>query len=112
LQCDAGYVVCLACRTTHSQVCAAGAAYVPCAEVDAFVCDAKQPCAFEGFGCRKPVVYHVAEDHQRACPWAPCSCPCADCDFFGAPARLPDHLATTHGCPVTEISYGKPHVIV
>jgi E3 ubiquitin-protein ligase SIAH1 len=111
LQCGAGHVVCFACRTTHGQVCAAGAAHVACAEVDAFVRDAKQACAFEEFGCRRPVVYHEAEDHQRACPWAPCYCPCPGCDFFSAPATLPDHLATAHGCPVTEVSYGKPHVL-
>ncbi|GJN37627.1 hypothetical protein PR202_gb26601 [Eleusine coracana subsp. coracana] len=110
-KCDADHVVCFACRTVHGQGCPAGAAYVACPEVDAFVRNAKQPCAFEEFGCNSVVVYHSAADHHRACPWAPCSCPSPGCDFLSSPARLLDHFAAAHAWPVAEVSYGRPHAL-
>ncbi|TVU22156.1 hypothetical protein EJB05_31838 [Eragrostis curvula] len=110
-KCEVGHVVCYGCRSSNGQVCGGGGggAFTACVEVDAFVRDAKQPCVFEEFGCKTPVVYHEAADHHRACPWAPCSCPNPGCDFFSSPARLLDHFAAAHAWPVTEVSYGRPH---
>ncbi|KAL6626628.1 hypothetical protein ACP70R_030354 [Stipagrostis hirtigluma subsp. patula] len=108
-KCEAGHVVCCTCRNSHGQVCSAAAAYAACVDVDGFVREAKQPCAYEEFGCKSIVVYHEAAEHYRACPWAPCSCPDPGCDFFSSPARLVDHFAAAHSWPVTGVSYGKPH---
>lgn len=107
LQCEHGHVICGVCRNSHAQVCS-GAVYSPCVEVDAFVRDAKQPCPYEEFGCKSAVVYFEAAEHQRACPWAPCSCPAPGCGFFSSPARLAGHFTGAHAWPVTEVSYGKP----
>ena len=107
-QCEYGHVICGTCCNSHEQVCRGAAIYSPCVEVDAFVRDAKQPCAYEEFGCKSSVVYFEAADHQRACQWAPCSCPDPGCGFFSSPARLADHFAGAHSWPPTEVSYGKP----
>ncbi|KAF8724598.1 hypothetical protein HU200_020864 [Digitaria exilis] len=108
-KCEAGHVICATCCNSHGEVCSAAAIFSPCVEVDAFVRDAKQPCAFEEFGCESAVVYFDAADHHRACRWAPCSCPDPGCGFLSSPARLVDHFAAAHSWPVTEVSYGKPH---
>ena len=102
-------MVCAACCSSHGQACGGAATYSPCVEVDAFVRDAKQPCAHEEFGCESSVAYFEAADHRRACPWAPCSCPDPGCGFISSPARLADHFAAAHSWPVTEVSYEKPH---
>nr|CAB3476490.1 unnamed protein product [Digitaria exilis] len=108
-KCEAGHVICASCCNSHGEVCSAAAIFSPCVEVDAFVRDAKQPCAFEEFDCESAVVYFDAADHHRACRWAPCSCPDPGCGFLSSPARLVDHFAAAHAWPVTEVSYGKPH---
>ncbi|RLN24404.1 hypothetical protein C2845_PM07G02580 [Panicum miliaceum] len=95
--------------SSHGQACGGAAIYSPCVEVDAFVRDAKQPCAHEEFGCESSVVYFEAADHRRACQWAPCWCPDPGCGYFSLPARLVDHFAAAHSWPVTEVCYGKPH---
>ncbi|CAO2180708.1 unnamed protein product [Urochloa humidicola] len=107
-KCFAGHIVCDTCRATHSQACGGAAAYAACVDVDAFVRDAKVRCAFAEHGCRSYVAYYQAADHERACPWAPCHCPDADCDFFTSPARLLDHFRAVHPTlPVTFVEYGR-----
>nr|CAB3476479.1 unnamed protein product [Digitaria exilis] len=74
--CEDGHVVCGTCRVSHGQACASAATYNPCAAVDAFVRDAKLPCAFQGHGCGSYVVYYQASDHERAVS-------------YGKPYRIP-----------------------
>ena len=113
-QCEAGHVVCGACRGSHVQVCAnagAGAGtYVHCAELDRIVHDARVPCAYEKYGCTSWVVYYEALGHQRSCRFAPC-CLCPDpgsgCGRFTSPASLAEHFIH-HGWHVTEVDYAKP----
>ncbi|CAO2193428.1 unnamed protein product [Urochloa humidicola] len=106
-KCVAGHIVCGACRASHAQACAAATAACPVA--DAFVHDAKRPCAFQNHGCASYVVYYQAADHGRTCPWAPCYCPDPSCDTFTSPARLLEHFRTAHPTwPVTSVAYGTP----
>ncbi|CAO2193427.1 unnamed protein product [Urochloa humidicola] len=105
-KCEAGHIVCGACRASHTQACAAATAACPVA--DAFVRDAKRPCAFQHHGCASYVVYYQAADHERTCPWAPCYCPNPSCDTFTSPARLLDHFRAVHpSLPVTIVEYGR-----
>ncbi|KAG2595983.1 hypothetical protein PVAP13_5KG122800 [Panicum virgatum] len=109
-----------ACSVRPGTACAAPAAtatarsataprtYAACDGEDAFLQDAKLPCAYKEFGCESYVVYHKEADHLRACPWAPCSCPDHGCRVFTSPARLLEHLGGRHSWPVTGVSYGKP----
>ncbi|CAL4957846.1 unnamed protein product [Urochloa decumbens] len=107
-KCEAGHLVCAACCNSHGQVCGGAGIYSPCAEVDAFVRDAKQPCTYEEHGCTDSVVYFEASSHRRACPWAPCTCPDPGCGFSTSPARLAEHFTDAHSWPVTEVRYGRP----
>nr|CAB3472414.1 unnamed protein product [Digitaria exilis] len=109
-KCEDGHVVCATCRVSHGQACASASTYNPSAEVDAFVRDAKLPCAFQGHGCY--VVSYQASDHKRTCPWAPCYCPVSGCQFFTSPPRLAEHFRTAHtSWPISRVSYGKPYKI-
>ncbi|CAO2160863.1 unnamed protein product [Urochloa humidicola] len=104
-KCEAGHIVCGACRASHAQACAAATA--ACLVADAFVRDAKRPCAFQHHGCASYVAYYQAADHESACPWAPCYCPDPGCDTFTSPLRLLDHFRAEHpSWPVTSVTYG------
>nr|CAB3472412.1 unnamed protein product [Digitaria exilis] len=107
LMCKDGHVVCGTCRVSHGQACGSAATHAACAEVDAFVRDAKLPCKFQGHGCGSYAVYCQAGDHERACPWAPCCC-----QFLTSPPRLVEHTRTAHPAwPISSVSYGKLHKI-
>ncbi|CAM0878833.1 unnamed protein product [Alopecurus aequalis] len=105
-KCEKGHVVCCYCRGGHVGVC--GPADLHCGGIDAFVCAAKVPCAYRGFGCDSFVVYHQVEQHKRACQHAPCLCPEPGCGFKGSPAALRDHFAAGHSRPVFAVRYGRP----
>uniref|UniRef100_A0A0A9FVC8 SIAH-type domain-containing protein n=1 Tax=Arundo donax TaxID=35708 RepID=A0A0A9FVC8_ARUDO len=110
-KCEAEHIVCGTCRSSHSQACSRAATYAACADVDAFVRDAKLPCPYEEFGCKICPVYYQAADHKRACQWAPCRCPVPGCDSYTSPPRLVDHIRAdhAHAVPVTDVGYRKPY---
>ncbi|KAF0918379.1 hypothetical protein E2562_023540 [Oryza meyeriana var. granulata] len=64
-------------------------------------------CPNEAYGCRSYVTYYAVDDHQRACPHVPCSCPEPGCGFAGSPSALLNHLPVAHSCPVDKVEYGK-----
>ncbi|KAE8817175.1 E3 ubiquitin-protein ligase SINA-like 10 [Hordeum vulgare] len=105
-QCEAaGHVVCCFCRAGHAALCSRATAH--CGELDAVVGAAKVPCPYKAFGCERYVVYHDAAGHERACQWAPCSCPEHGCAFVGSRAMLLGHFAAAHQRPAVTIRYGR-----
>ncbi|CAL4977528.1 unnamed protein product [Urochloa decumbens] len=107
-KCADGHIVCATCRASHALACGGGATYAACPDADAFVRDAKVPCAFAEHGCASYVAYYQAADHERACPWAPCHCPDPGCDAFTSPARLLEHFRAEHpSWPITSVAYGR-----
>ncbi|KAK1661089.1 hypothetical protein QYE76_049248 [Lolium multiflorum] len=105
-KCESGHVLCCYCRGGHVEVC--GRADIHCGGMDAFICAAKVPCSYKGFGCEQYVVYHQAEQHKRACQHAPCLCPELGCGFLGTPPALIDHFAAVHSRPIIAVRYGRP----
>ncbi|XP_044971905.1 putative E3 ubiquitin-protein ligase SINA-like 6 [Hordeum vulgare subsp. vulgare] len=101
----AGHVVCCFCRAGHAALCSRATAH--CGELDAVVGAAKVPCPYKAFGCERYVVYHDAAGHERACQWAPCSCPEHGCAFVGSRAMLLGHFAAAHQRPAVTIRYGR-----
>ena len=78
--------------------------------MDEVVSAARIGCPHDG--CEVYVPYHEIQDHESACPHAPCSCtadPC--CGFVGPAPALVAHLATAHAMPVHKVTYGKVHRI-
>uniref|UniRef100_A0ACD5VMZ5 Uncharacterized protein n=1 Tax=Avena sativa TaxID=4498 RepID=A0ACD5VMZ5_AVESA len=105
-KCESGHVICCFCRPGHGEVC--GPADIHCGELGAVVSAARVPCAYKSFGCDQYVVYHEAEQHKRACPHAPCSCPEPGCGFKGNLPSLLDHFAAVHARPIIAVRYGRP----
>uniref|UniRef100_A0A0E0BWA4 RING-type E3 ubiquitin transferase n=1 Tax=Oryza meridionalis TaxID=40149 RepID=A0A0E0BWA4_9ORYZ len=114
LQCDAGHMACSNCRgkiaggRCHSrEVVGVGVVYARSRAMEAFVSSTKIQCPYQVHGCRSHVTYYAVDDHQRACPHAPCSCPEPGCGFAGSPPALLVHLAAAHSCHVDNVEYGK-----
>jgi hypothetical protein len=110
-QCDAGHLVCGACRGIHGQACDRAGTVMASPDVDVYVRSVRLPCTNAEFGCESCPVYYQAADHEHACHWAPCRCPDPACDASTSPARLLAHFAGRHSWPVTGVSYAKPHRI-
>uniref|UniRef100_A0ACD5XGB1 Uncharacterized protein n=1 Tax=Avena sativa TaxID=4498 RepID=A0ACD5XGB1_AVESA len=108
-KCDAEHRVCGAtCRGVHAEACSRPAAHSR--DFDAFAAAATVLCDYEGYGCRAGgLVYHLAADHCRACPHAPCGCPERGCAFFGSRQMLLSHVSgPDHSRPVVDVLYGQP----
>ncbi|EEC69847.1 hypothetical protein OsI_00183 [Oryza sativa Indica Group] len=91
-QCDAGHMACSNCRgkvaggRCHScEGVGVGVVYARSRAMEAFVSSTKIQCPYQAHGCRSYVTYYAVDDHQRACPHAPCSCPEPGCGFAGSP---------------------------
>lgn len=84
-----------------------GVGYARSRAMVVFVSSTKIQCPYEAHGCRSYVAYYAVDDHQRACPHAPCSCPEPGCGFAGSPPALLDHLAAAHSCNADKVEYGK-----
>jgi hypothetical protein len=110
-QCEAGHAVCGGCRVSHSQACDGAGAFAASPDVDIYVRGARLPCPNRELGCETSTVYYQAGDHERACQWAPCSCPVPGCGASDSPGRLAAHLAAAHGWPVTGVGYARAHRI-
>jgi E3 ubiquitin-protein ligase SIAH1 len=79
---------------------------------DEFAAAVKEPCDYERYGCDAGgVPYHLAAEHRRTCPHAPCGCPergAGGCGFFGSRQKLLDHVSGPDHCrPIVDIRYGQ-----
>ncbi|KAF0918377.1 hypothetical protein E2562_023539 [Oryza meyeriana var. granulata] len=115
-QCAAGHLACSRCHgDAPERQCHAcggdddggGGVYARCPALDTFLRAAKILCPNDLFGCRSYVAYYDVGDHQRACPYAPCSCSEPRCDFLGSPPMLLAHLIADHSWPVSKVRYGE-----
>lgn len=104
--------MCSACRGLHDEACTSGLVHSKMA--DEFAAAAVEPCDYERYGCDAgALAYHLAAEHRRACPHAPCGCPerfpggIGGCDFFGSRQKLLDHVSgPDHSRPIIDIRYG------
>ncbi|XP_071674249.1 E3 ubiquitin-protein ligase SINA-like 3 [Lolium perenne] len=58
-------------------------------------------CSNAKYGCAEQVSYYHKEEHEKACPNAPCFCPESACGFAGSTMALLGHLASQHKCPLS-----------
>ena len=115
IQCEAeaSHGMCSSCRGIHAKACSSAVFHSK--TFDLFAAVAMVPCDYERYGCEAGgVVYHMADEHRRACPHAPCGCPerfpggIGGCDFFGCRQKLLDHVSgPDHSRPVIDIRYGQ-----
>uniref|UniRef100_A0ACD5TRZ1 Uncharacterized protein n=1 Tax=Avena sativa TaxID=4498 RepID=A0ACD5TRZ1_AVESA len=99
---------CLAdCPGEQCQICEHGGGFSPCPIMDHIISLAMVECSHDG--CKSSVPYHELDDHESACPHAPCYCTEPGCGFVGPPQVLLSHLAVLHSVPVHTVNYGKVH---
>ncbi|GFY86743.1 protein with RING/U-box and TRAF-like domain [Actinidia rufa] len=48
------------------------------------------------YGCKETVIYSKKHGHEKACTFAPCSCPLSTCTFLGSSNQLSLHFSGTH----------------
>ncbi|KAE8817188.1 E3 ubiquitin-protein ligase [Hordeum vulgare] len=109
-QCKRGHLACGGCVARlpcgQCKACADGDGFFdPCPALDAVVSSTRVGCP--NAGCHRYVTYHEADEHQRACPHAPCRCAEPGCAFVGAAPDLAFHLNAAHSVPVRSVQYGK-----
>lgn len=113
MQCAVGHLACGACRDqlTNSDrcfECGHAGGYGRNTPLEDVLRSIMIQCPYDAYGCRSYVVYYDADEHQRACPHAPCRCSEPGCSFVGSPPMLCVHLRDTHCCPLDKIRYGRP----
>ncbi|XP_020175809.1 E3 ubiquitin-protein ligase SINA-like 3 [Aegilops tauschii subsp. strangulata] len=64
-------------------------------------------CSNANYGCAQKLTYYQKEEHEKACPSAPCLCPASSCSFAGAIDALLEHSASQHKWPCTTIKYSE-----
>uniref|UniRef100_N1QPN4 RING-type E3 ubiquitin transferase n=1 Tax=Aegilops tauschii TaxID=37682 RepID=N1QPN4_AEGTA len=65
------------------------------------------PCSNAKYGCAEKLTYYQKEEHEKACPSAPCFCPASGCSFAGPTDALLEHSASQHKWPCTTIKYSE-----
>ncbi|CAO2185417.1 unnamed protein product [Urochloa humidicola] len=111
--CEAGHVACSTCHgllpKNKCYSCHQDGAYGRSVVLEGIVRSARIKCPYHAYGCRSYATYNAAGEHQRECPWAPCSCAVPGCGFLGSPPMLRDHLRDAHAWPVDKVRYGRAH---
>ncbi|CAM0878837.1 unnamed protein product [Alopecurus aequalis] len=108
-QCNGGHLACGRCLAEfpleQCQTCEHGGDFSPCPAMDNIVSLAMVECSH--VGCKSSVPYHELDDHENACPQAPCYCTEPACSFAGTPQALLGHLTVLHFVPMHKVRYGE-----
>lgn len=59
------------------------------------------------YGCKEMISYSEKYDHDKACTYAPCSCPLRGCSFIGSSKQLYQHCSLKHASSVTRFQYNS-----
>ncbi|KAE8694487.1 Detected protein of confused Function [Hibiscus syriacus] len=60
------------------------------------------------YGCREAVSYSKKQEHEKWCPFVPCSCPIAYCNFEGSLEQLRRHFNDKHKKSAKGFIYNRP----
>ncbi|XP_044343845.1 E3 ubiquitin-protein ligase SINA-like 3 [Triticum aestivum] len=64
-------------------------------------------CSNANYGCAQKLTYYQKEEHEKACPSAPCFCAASSCSFAGPTDAILEHCASQHKWPCTTIKYSE-----
>lgn len=56
----------------------------------------KVSCQNSKYGCREAFSYSMKQKHESTCPFVPCSCPLAFCNFKGSSKQVCGHFGNEH----------------
>ncbi|XWS47588.1 hypothetical protein CRYUN_Cryun14cG0165000 [Craigia yunnanensis] len=109
-QCENGHI---ACRTCCSKIrnkcpsCATPIGYSRCRALEKVLESIKVSCQNTKYGCGEAFSYSMKQKHEKTCPFAPCSCPLADCNFEGSSEQLYGHFGNEHKSSATRLQYDR-----
>lgn len=102
-QCSLGHFLCLSCRCEildkKCHLCVVETSFERCFGMEHVVRSVTVLCSNAKYGCTEQVTYYQKEEHEKACPKAPCFCPESGCSFAGPTMALLGHLTAQHKCP-------------
>lgn len=110
-QCSVGHFICSSCRPklvrNKCHLCSAETTFKRCLGMERLMESVMVLCSNANYGCTQKLTYYQKEEHEKACPSAPCFCPASSCSFAGAIDALLEHSASQHKWPCTTIKYSE-----
>ncbi|KAF7034413.1 hypothetical protein CFC21_045433 [Triticum aestivum] len=110
-QCSVGHFICSSCRPklvrNNCHLCSAETTFKRCLGMERLMESVMIPCSNAKYGCAEKLTYYQKEEHEKACPSAPCFCPASGCSFAGPTDALLEHSASQHKWPCTTIKYSE-----
>ncbi|PSS30614.1 E3 ubiquitin-protein ligase SINA-like [Actinidia chinensis var. chinensis] len=98
-QCENGHVACSSCCIKLRNKCPSCSwpiGYNRCRAIEKVIESVKISCENLKYGCKETVIYSKKHGHEKACTFAPCSCPLSACTFLGSSNQLSLHFSSTH----------------
>ncbi|EOY04030.1 RING/U-box and TRAF-like domains, putative isoform 1 [Theobroma cacao] len=109
-QCENGHIACSICCIkirNKCPSCATPIGYSRCRAIEKVLESVKVSCQNTKYGCREAFRYSIKQKHEKICPYAPCSCPLADCNFEGSSKELYEHFRDKHKYSATRFQYDR-----
>ncbi|KAF7850842.1 hypothetical protein BT93_L4960 [Corymbia citriodora subsp. variegata] len=108
-QCNNGHIACFSCCKKISNKCPSCSmpiGYNRCPAMEKILQSVQIACQNAKFGCNQKFGYHMKDDHEKNCPFTPCSCPFSSCNYNGSFRMLVEHLSIKHGASPTSFCFG------
>uniref|UniRef100_A0A1I8GIA0 E3 ubiquitin-protein ligase n=1 Tax=Macrostomum lignano TaxID=282301 RepID=A0A1I8GIA0_9PLAT len=100
LQCQAGHIVCAACRSKLSScpTCRGPLANIRNLIMDKLAAQVLFPCKYVNNGCSDCFLHTSKTEHEDVCEFRPYTCPCpgASCKWQGSLEQVMNHLTQQH----------------
>ncbi|XP_030452069.1 putative E3 ubiquitin-protein ligase SINA-like 9 [Syzygium oleosum] len=108
-QCENGHIACSSCCKMISNGCPSCSMPVGhrCCAVEKILESVRMACQNAKFGCNQKFGYHMKNDHEKTCPFAPCSCPFSSCSYVGLFGQLVKHLSSKHEASPTSFRFNS-----
>lgn len=107
-QCENGHIACSSCCRKISNKCPSCSmpiGYNRCRAMEKVLESVQMACRNAKFGCHQKFGYHMKNDHEKTCLFAPCSCPFSSCSYVGSFRILVKHFSTKHGASPTSFCF-------
>ncbi|KAE8695245.1 ATP-dependent Clp protease proteolytic subunit 3 [Hibiscus syriacus] len=109
-QCENGHIACSTCCMkirNRCPSCSTPIVYSRCRAIEKVLESVKVSCQNTKYGCKEAFSYSVKQKHEKACSFAPCSCPISECYFEGSSENLSAHFGNVHKYSATRFVYDR-----
>ncbi|CAK7344111.1 unnamed protein product [Dovyalis caffra] len=97
--CDNGHTACSCCLEKLANKCSSCSLPIGnnrCSFIEKVLEAINISCPNMKYGCQETVCYIKKNDHDKACIFAPCSCPQPLCNFIGSSNQVYQHHCSDH----------------